>query len=277
MKVICDAPGQTCNRLWSYVGMLSECIVKKQKMVILFFDYTIEDFPYFRNNSLIYFPFYHKWLLEIGRNWGRFKHLTWIVTHNRICGRYFEYLGFKKGWDMRRDIQYIKQAKEELIHIFTPNIIIVNTVKNLFLEMRKNADIVVGVHVRRGDYATWQNGRFFYSFSDYYNYMQQVDNLYPTKRVVFFVSSNERIPYGKFRNLQCYYYKDNSSSILDLYSLSQCDRIIGPISTFSRWASFIGEKPICFLEKKDQIITEQSFSVVIDFFHLANGRELYDW
>lgn len=215
--------------------------------------------------------------MDIGRNWGRYKHLTWILTHNNTWDKIFKMLGFRKGWHTRRDTLYIKQAKKELIRIFTPEVHIVNKANKQFEEIRKNVDIIIGVHIRRGDYATWNNGLFYYDISDYYSFMRQVKKLYEDKKVAFFISSNEKVTCNMFENLQCYYYEDNSSPMLDLYSLSLCDMIIGPYSTFSRWASFFGEKPICFLENKSQIIAKESFSTVVDFFHLADKRELVDW
>ena len=41
MRVICDAPGQTCNRLWTYVASVARCIAERRKMTILFFDWTL--------------------------------------------------------------------------------------------------------------------------------------------------------------------------------------------------------------------------------------------
>ena len=66
--------------------------------------------------------------------------------------------------------------------------------------------------------------------------------------------------------------KEPSGDILDLHTLSLCDRIVGPWSTYSRWASFIGEVPLCFIEERNQDFTDESFSVVTDFYHFTNGR-----
>ena len=92
MKVICDAPGQTCNRLWTYVATLSECIVKKKKMVILFFDYTIEEFPYLLHSKYICFPFYQPWYLNRGNGWNNFKGGTWKLTHSKRWDKVFRFL-----------------------------------------------------------------------------------------------------------------------------------------------------------------------------------------
>ena len=56
-----------------------------------------------------------------------------------------------------------------------------------------------------------------------------------------------------------------------------CDRLIGPFSSYSRWASFIGEVPLCFLESKDQQFTDDAFSKIVDYFHFENGKEILDW
>ena len=109
MRVICDAPGQTCNRLWSYVASISECIVKKKKLMIIFYDWTIEDFPNLLHCPWIYFPLWHKWYLERGNGWNNYKGLTWKVCHNKTWDKIFKFLGFRKGWWTRRDTQYIAQ------------------------------------------------------------------------------------------------------------------------------------------------------------------------
>ena len=83
MRIICDAPGQTCNRLWTYVASISECVVKRKHMLILFYDWTIEDFPNLLNCPFIHFPLWHKWYLERGNGWNNYKGLTWKATHSK--------------------------------------------------------------------------------------------------------------------------------------------------------------------------------------------------
>lgn len=276
MKVICDAPGQTCNRFWTYVATLSECIVRNKKMVILFFDWTIEDFPNLLNCKHIYFPLYHKWYLERGNGWNNYKGFTWKATHNDIWDKIFKLFGFIKGWHTRTDTRYISQAKKELQHIFTPKDEIVEQADKLITPYRNSDTIIVGVHIRRGDYKTWNDGRFFFSHEEYHAFMKRVASIFPDKQVVFFISSNEPIPQETFSDMQIIYHT-NGTAVLDLHTLSLCDYIIGPFSTFSRWAAFIGEKPICFLENKHQEITQQSFAYMQSYFKMSNGTTLNDW
>lgn len=278
MRVICDAPGQTCNRLWTYVASVAQCVAQRRKMVIVFFDWTIEDFPHLLHSEYVFFPLWHKWYLERGNGWNNYKGLTWKVTHSKSWDRVFRLLGFTKGWDTRRDTRYLQQTLPVLQQIFRPADDIVARAEALVGQLRQEADLVVGVHIRRGDYATWHNGRFFYGLDDYHRFMLRVQSLYADRRVAFFISSNEAFPADIFTGCRCARFgKEPSGAVLDLYTLSLCDRIMGPFSSYSRWASFIGRVPLCFLEYKGQEIGEDSFSPIVDFFHFADGREIFDW
>lgn len=278
MRVICDAPGQTCNRLWTYVASVAQCIAEHRRMVIIFYDWTIEDFPNLLHAPFIYFPLWQPWFLKLPKGWGWYKHLTWKVTHHQVWDHIFRFLGFTKGWSTRTDVRYLQQTLPELKRIFRPREEIMQKAKALTDELRSSSDMIIGVHIRRGDYATWNDGRFLYSFDEYHQFMLRIQQLYKDKRVSFFISSNEVFSLDLFEGCTCRRFgKEPSGAILDLYTLSLCDCIIGPFSSYSRWASFIGEVPLCFLEDKNQQFTEQSFSKIIDYFHFENGTEILDW
>ena len=278
MRIICDAPGQTCNRLWTYVASVARSIAERKKMAIIFFDWTIEDYPHLLHCPFIYFPLWHRWYLERGNGWNNYKGLTWKVTHNKKWDGVFRFLGFTKGWQTRTDTRYLQQTLPELKRIFRPKDSIMQKAEEMVAALRSESDLVVGVHIRRGDYATWNDGRFFYELDDYRRFMLRIQELYKNRRVSFFISSNEDFAADSFEGCNCRRFgHEPSGAILDLYTLSLCDRIIGPFSSYSRWASFIGEVPLCFLESKDQQFTEGSFSKIVDFFHFDNGKEIFDW
>lgn len=247
-------------------------------MVIIFYDWTIEDFPNLLHCPFIYFPLWQKWYLERGNGWNNYKGLTWKVTHNKRWDRIFKFFGCTKGWQTRTDTRYLRQTMPELKRIFRPKEEIMQKAEGLIAQMKQESDLVVGVHIRRGDYATWHNGRFFYSLEEYHQFMLRVKALYNDRRVSFFISSNEDFSLDQFEGCTCRRFgKEPSGAILDLYTLAACDRIMGPFSSYSRWASFIGEVPLCFLENKEQTFTGQSFSKIVDFFHFENGKEIFDW
>ena len=278
MIIICDAPGQTCNRLWTYVASVAQCLVEHKRMTIIFHDWTIEDFPNLLHCPFIYYPLWQPWFLKLPKGWGWYKHLTWKVTHNKTWDTIFKFMGFTKGWQTRTDTRYLQQTLPQLKKIFCPKDEIMNKAEGLIVEMRQTADIIVGVHIRRGDYATWNDGHFFYSLEEYHQFMLRVKEFYKDHKISFFISSNEDFSLNIFEECHCRRFgKEPSAAILDLYTLSLCDRIIGPFSSYSRWASFIGEVPLCFLESKEQQFTEDGFSKIVDYFHFENGKEILDW
>ncbi len=278
MRVICDAPGQTCNRLWSYLASISECYVKKKKLMIIFYDWTIEDFPNLLHCPWIYFPLWHKWYLERGNGWNNYKGLTWKATHSERMDKIYKALGFVKGWHTRRNTRFIAEAKTEIQRLYHPRKEITDKAESLISQLKQQSDMVIGVHIRRGDYATWNDGKFYYSLEEYHTFMLRLQEYYKDKKIAFFISSNEDFTLDIFNGCQCYRFnQEPSGAILDLYTLSICDRIIGPFSSYSRWASFIGEVPLCFLESKEQDFSEECFSKIVDFFHFENGKEILDW
>ena len=278
MRVICDAPGQTCNRLWTYVTSIAQCVAEHKRMVIIFYDWTIEDFPNLLHCSFIYFPLWQKWHLERGNGWNNYKGLTWKVTHDKTWDKIFRFLGFKKGWYTMDDTRYIQQTKPELQRIFRPREEIMAKAEAMISEIRQEADMVVGVHIRHGDYKTFYDGRYYYTLEEFHQFMSRIQAVHSDRRMAFFISSNEAFSTDLFEGCHCYRFgKEPSGDILDLYTLSLCDRILGPWSTYSRWASFIGEVPLCFIEDKDQQFNDDSFSVVTDFYHFANGKSTEDF
>ena len=278
MRIICDAPGQTCNRLWTYVATVARCIAEHRKMTILFYDWTIECFPHLLRCPFIFYPLYHPWYLNRGNGWNNYKGLTWKATHSKRMDRIFRLLGFTKGWHTRTDTRYLKQTKPQLQQIFRPAEHITSRTDSLLSQILSAHTVLIGIHIRRGDYATWHSGRFFYSLEDYHRMICRIRDLFPNEKVAFFISSNERIDTKIFEGCDCYRFDNEpQGDILDLHTLSCCHYIAGPISTFSRWASFIGNVPLCFIETADQKFQLNDFSPIVDFFHFANGKEIADW
>jgi len=200
------------------------------------------------------------------------------VTHNKTWDKVFRFFGFTKGWYTRRDTRYLQQTLPQLKRIFRPKKSIRDRAEAMIQDIRKTADIVVGIHIRHGDYKTFENGRYFYTLEEYHQFMLKIQQLYSKQRIAFFISSNATFSVNYFKGCNCFRFNNEpSGDMLDLHTLSLCDKIFGPWSTYSRWASFIGEVPLCFIENKEQDIYEDSFCIVTDFYHFANGKSTEDY
>jgi len=137
---------------------------------------------------------------------------------------------------------------------------------------REGAEILVGVHVRRGDYQEWCGGRYFFGPEQYGSVMGQVGALLGDRRVAFLVCSNEkevRLP-----ALEYQVAFGTGHPIEDLYSLAHCDYVVGPPSTYSQWASFYGEAPLYTIQDPSATIARNSFQAFDDSDapHLDVGR-----
>ena len=123
--------------------------------------------------------------------------------------------------------------------------------------------VVIGVHIRRGDYKEWADGMWYFEDDAFAMYLQNIERELLPKKSVFVVCSNEDVDFRNYENLTL--RKSTGHIIEDMYILAECDYIIGPHSTYSMWASFYGQKPL-YKMRKDK--TEFSISD----FKVCNGR-----
>lgn len=155
---------------------------------------------------------------------------------------------------------YTPKHAESIRHFFRPMESTEAKIRHFMQGIRSSGDVIVGVHIRRGDYANFLGGRYFYSLDEYNMVMGGVERLQPGKRIAFLVCSNERIPQDAFAGHEV---KMGTGVIIeDLYSLAACDYIIGPPSTFSNWASFYGKVPIYTIRDLVKIPGTHDFSVI---------------
>jgi hypothetical protein len=125
--------------------------------------------------------------------------------------------------------------------------------------LRQDADIVIGVHIRQGDYRRWYGGKYFYPAARYAAWMGELAAQFPARKVAFLVCSDEPRHAGEFPGLSVGFGTD--SPVSDLYALARCDFILGPKSTFSQWASFYGEKPLLHLGDSNDSVPVEKFRV----------------
>ncbi len=168
---------------------------------------------------------------------------------------------FISDW-LFRDYQDLIKHQDAIRHFFTPLRSYIDRISEFIAICRKKCDILIGIHLRKGDYKSWNNGKYFYSDSIYSDKMLQIENhfLAQNKSVLFLLCSDSKINKENFlfKNL----YTGLGHLIEDLYSLAQCDYIIGPPSTYSMWASFYGNVPLLHITEPNQIVRIQDFKVI---------------
>lgn len=276
-RIIVDAPGQTCNRLWSYLDTIGWAIVNKKKVLILFWDSSICYFTTLCSNPYVSFPFYNETVMrKVGER--KYQYILKKVLFNSLTVAFYKTslahkLGIVYGWNKRVSFDYYPRAIDKILLLYRPNDEICKYVDEVFKQYRDDGYFIIGIHIRHGDYKTWENGRYYFEYEDYRLIMKNMLLTYKDKHVCFFISTNERYDSAIFHDFTLCTV-DSSTAIHDLYALSLCNRIIGPLSTFSRWASFYGRVPLCFIERGKYEYRDCDFSRIVDFYHFENGVEI---
>lgn len=165
---------------------------------------------------------------------------------------------FVQGYFFRGPSLFIKHA-DKIRDYFTPLEKYRNNVSNLISHIRKSSQVIVGVHIRHGDYKEHLKGKYFYDIDKYIQMMEKVRKLFMEQEVAFLICSNSEQDKNKFAKFSFTF--GTNHIIEDMYSLAQCDYIIGPPSSYSMWAAFYGRVPLYAIEDPDADISFDSFRI----------------
>ena len=163
------------------------------------------------------------------------------------------------GWWFRAPPNWLQRHAEKIRDYFRPVEEYARASREAVDRLRRDADVVVGVHIRQGDYRTWHGGKYFFPASRYAGWMQELAAQFPDRKVAFFVCSDEPRTAYEFPGLAV--GLGAGSPVGDLYALSGCDYIFGPQSTFTQWASFYGNKPLFLLNDANARLERAKFRV----------------
>jgi len=269
-RLIVDAPGQTCNRFFSYLESVSWAIVNKEKVYTIYWDTSIKYYPKLRKNKYISFPLYNRYLISV------LGEKRWLYFVERIFNRIKRFLKGEmvNGWGLRECDVFYPQVRTIANQLFLPDKKIMEDVETLFRKKINDGKKIVGVHFRKGDYKEFMGGKFYYEDDVYESFMVQVESLFD-REVSFFVCTNGDICSNIFDNHDVFCLKKPTVAH-DLYGLTLCDYIIGPPSTFSGWASLVGNVPLRYLYCPDELLRIEDFSPLISNSRFQNGKGIWD-
>ncbi len=165
------------------------------------------------------------------------------------------------GWRFENS-EELKRNRKEICNYFTPIKSLREEIKKTVDKARTGHDLLVGVHIRLGDYLNWNGGKYYYNTTIYNKLMNAIIHQIPGKKVGFIVCSNERIDPEVWAGLDVVY--GTGQLVEDMYSLAECDYIIGPPSTFSMWASFYGKKPLYIVKDPERAFYLDDFKICED-------------
>jgi hypothetical protein len=139
-----------------------------------------------------------------------------------------------------------------------------NEIYNNLIKSRDKNIILIGIHVRRGNFKFWRDGKYYFDDDTYLRYItsvkREIERL-SGKGCIFIIFSN-----GIIGDLLMNSDTVVSKNIwyIDHFLMSKCDYLIGPPSTFTLWASYIGKN-------KYYHIKDNSGDIDINKFQYSKG------
>lgn len=273
MIVISNKPGQLGNLLFIYGHFLA--YGKEQDVRIVnpaFYGYrsyfaSTAGFSLYRNKAAYTFCYALSRLLFRLRIKTRFISVMALDWNEEVdlekAPELKSTFCFVQGWLFRSD-RLFKKHENLIRDFFVPEISFKKTL-DLFFEKHFSdpKETIIGIHIRRGDYKIFEEGKYFYSVEDYSQTIRQLALLFKDRNPHFLVCSNEKIVFGpELNHLKITSGPDHE--LLDLYALARCHYIAGPPSTYSMWASFYGSRPLYMIKDVTCSIRENDFRKVLD-------------
>jgi hypothetical protein len=148
---------------------------------------------------------------------------------------------YLSGW-LFRNPAGLKKYHPQTQKAFRPKEEYCKPGEELVQNLKQKYKHIIGVHIRQGDYKTWQDGKFYFTSKEVANILK--DYLKHTNKkneTIFIICSDGKIDEKEFENIN--FVKGPGTEITDLHTLSLTDYIIGSNSTYNLWAAYFGSVP----------------------------------
>lgn len=165
---------------------------------------------------------------------------------------------FRRG-DLTKKYRNVFKEKYALKSEFYMN----NSFVSAF-EKNRNNSICIGMHIRKGDYKEFLDGKYYYTDEQYFSVLKNVVDLLKCnctdKKIYVYIFSNEDVADLFYSVPNVSVSKENW--YIDQYLMSKMDYLFGPPSTFTSWASYIGDVPLYFMENPEVNVTMEDFRII---------------
>lgn len=175
-------------------------------------------------------------------------------------------VGFRKfnafsGWPYYDKMALIKY-QNEIRNFFIPDFRLIKDINTQIEKIKEQYEILIGIHIRRGDYKDFLGGRYYYDDEKYVETCSSIEkSIIPFgKKVCYIICSNDSVNIDKFtQKLTGNICRlESKIDIEDVYTLSRMDYIIGPPSTFNGWASFMGNIGRFWMKPEKMLVSDFS-------------------
>ena len=261
---------QMCNNLLQYAHVYAWGREHGRKVISMRFSYKYQYFKICHTNLTGF-----GWYL-LAKYLAALKILPTASFKHRDCDR--EALERKmlkhkhivvSGWFARWYDLFLKY-RDEICDLFTLDEQYTAPVKAKMQEAEKLSPLTshlsplrLGVHIRRGDYRIFYDGKYFFDDKVYAEHINHFAEMHPNQTIHVYLSTNDpKVTAETFQQLcpRVVVHHLQGSAPEDLFMLSECDYVIGPPSTFSLVAAMYRDILLYRMDTADAAqMTEEGF------------------
>ncbi|MCI9128459.1 MAG: hypothetical protein HFG28_15105 [Eubacterium sp.] len=267
MIILFNCSGQTCNQWMAFASCLSNAhryrkrlicpLIKSSFMRIFQINYQFLDdikIHIYYNN---FFGLISKTITKVSSVIKlKSKDPDWKLKNKKV---YFFW-----NWNACIDYNALREGQEYITKVITFHPDVTSKIDKWWKSNIKEGQVTIAVHLRRGDYKNFSGGQYYYNDEQYVYWMKNL--MSEQQCLLFLLFSNESLQEENFKDIPIIIMSGNAGE--DLYAMSRCDYVMGPPSSFSRCAAYMGRtKRLVLLNKNERY----SFS---DFYK-SNSIEFY--
>jgi Glycosyl transferase family 11 len=168
---------------------------------------------------------------------------------------------FLSGWELC-DWKLVEKHQIEIRNSLQINQKYTEISQSFISDLRKKYNLIIGIMIRQGDYQQWEDGKYYFTTEQYINWINQINEILQHQgKIGFVIASDTKQELSTFNNPSIHCTTGIAGGqghyIESLVQLSLCDAVVSPPSSFSMWATFLGNIPFVPLNTSEQVITQE--------------------
>lgn len=268
--------GQMCNNIYQYINMYAWARKHNLSTMSMRFAHKYKGF------AICHTPYHNKAVYTLAKALRALRIIPCVdyddnsmTTEEREHRLLTSHSAMVKGWGVRY-VSILPEYMDEIRKLFAFDDCIREAARRNMLPS-DDTTVNIGLHIRRGDYRTFLGGRHYFTDKDFTDTLSMLLENFNGRRCNIYVCTNDKkIDHDHFlrtirndeKRNDCHIAFPHGSGQEDLCLLSECDYILGPVSSYSLIATMYGKARCLWMSHK--VRRELPLSLFRDFRGLTD-------
>ena len=178
-------------------------------------------------------------------------------------------------WTVREPMGFI-QYQKKIAKYLAPKEEYQIYADGIIKDIKDGRDVhLIALHMRRGDYKNWRGGKYYFDENNYIKWINDIVVEFGNNACVL-LFTNEKFDIERARREVKYkdIYLMKGNAVQDLTTMSKCEYIVGPPSTYSEMAAYYGNAMYLNLYNKEQNIRLKEFKTLREIYEAYYNIEI---